>query len=109
MVRHESPAWKPSSTSFPQSFLPSYSGTPHSSSWYALIRASPSAQEHRFGMEMMMAHVSEIARTLGFVSHGLAIRTFIEADALEVSEVWREVFAYADARNQPERIIADKL
>src|ERR1700679_3537470 len=48
MVSHDRPAWKPSSMSFSHSARPSYSGTPHSSSWYLRISGLFSAQEQRW-------------------------------------------------------------
>src|SRR5688572_13900455 len=47
MVSHDSPAWAPSSTIFSYHRWSSCTGTPHSSSWYARSRASPSAQKQR--------------------------------------------------------------
>lgn len=37
------------------------------------------------------------------------VRKFVAADLEAVAELWNEVFGYPEARNRPERVIADKL
>jgi ribosomal protein S18 acetylase RimI-like enzyme len=39
----------------------------------------------------------------------MQIRRFAPADAADVSALWARVFGYAEARNAPEKVLADKL
>lgn len=39
----------------------------------------------------------------------MQIRLFTPADAAEVCALWTRVFGYAEARNTPEKVLADKL
>jgi len=39
----------------------------------------------------------------------MQVRAFVDADREAVIGLWREVFGYKEARNQPERVLGDKL